>query len=93
MAQFIRPGIRARSAVTRLDFIIFCQFPDEMNLPDHSTLNRFHNGLIKEDLVDELHQQINQQFTQNQLKVEKAQTVIVDASIIQTASGKLKKIY
>ena len=39
-----------RSLVTRLDFIIFCQFPDEMNQPDHSTLNRFRNWLIKEGL-------------------------------------------
>ena len=61
-----------RSLVTRLDFIIFCQFPDEMNLPDHSTLNRFRNWLIKEGLADELYQQINQQLAHNQLKVEKA---------------------
>lgn len=80
-----------RSLVTRLDFIIFCQFPDEMNLPDHSTLNRFRNWLIKEGLADELYQQINQQLAHNQLKVEKAQTAIVDATIIQTAGGKLKK--
>lgn len=64
-----------------------------MNLPDHSTLNRFHNGLTKEDLVDELHQQINQQFAQNQFKVEKAQTAIVGASIIQTAGEKLKNLF
>ena len=30
-----------RSLVTRLDFVLFCQFPDETHLPDHSTLNRF----------------------------------------------------
>ena len=62
-----------------------------MNLPDHSTLNRFRNWLIKEGLADELYQQINQQLAHNQLKVEKAQTAIVDATIIQTAGGKLKK--
>ncbi|XXQ68145.1 transposase [Neisseriaceae bacterium B1] len=32
-----------RSLVTRLDFILSCQFPDEMNLPDHSTPNCFCN--------------------------------------------------
>lgn len=47
--------------------------------------------MIKEGLADELHQQINQQLAQKQLKVEKAQTAIVDATIIQTAGGKLKK--
>lgn len=47
--------------------------------------------MIKEGLADELHQQINQQLAQKQLKVAKAQTAIVDATIIQTAGGKLKK--
>lgn len=80
-----------RSLVTRLDFMIFCQFPDEMNLPNHSTLNRFRNWLMQGGLLDELNQQINQQLAQNKLKVEKAQTAIVDATIIQTAGGKRKK--
>lgn len=80
-----------RSLVTRLDFMIFCQFPDEMNLPDYSTLNRFRNWLMQDGLLDELNQQIKQQLVQNKLKVEKAQTAIVDATIIQTAGGKLRK--
>ena len=71
--------------------MIFCQFPDEMNLPDHSTLNRFRHWLMQGGLLDELNQQINQQLAQNKLKVEKAQTAIVDATIIQTAGGKRKK--
>ena len=78
-----------RSLVTRLDFMLFCDFPDEMNLPDHSTLNRF--WLIQDHLLDELLGQINQQLAQKQLKVQQAQTAIVDASIIQTAGGKQKK--
>ena len=80
-----------RSLVTRLDFMLFCDFPDEMNLPDHSTLNRFRNWLIQDHLLDELLVQINQQLAQKQLKVQQAQTAIVDASIIQTAGGKQKK--
>ncbi|ULJ61503.1 hypothetical protein [Wielerella bovis] len=71
--------------------MIFCQFPDEMDLPDHCTLNRFRNWLMHGGLLEELNQQINQQLAQNKLKVEKAQTTIVDATIIQTAGGKLKK--
>ncbi|XXQ68146.1 hypothetical protein ACKLNO_11190 [Neisseriaceae bacterium B1] len=42
-------------------------------------------------MANELHQEINRQLAHNQLKVEKAQTAIVDATIIQTAGGKLKK--
>ena len=80
-----------RSLVTRLDFVLFCQFPDETHLPDHSTLNRFRNWLMKDQLLDELLDEINQQLARNQLKVEKAQTAIVDASIIQTAASKAQK--
>ena len=80
-----------RSLVTRLDFVLFCQFPDETQLPDHSTLNRFRNWLMKDQLLDELIDEINQQLARNQLKVEKAQTAIVDASIIQTAGSKAQK--
>ena len=46
---------------------------------------------MQDGLLDELNQQINQQLAQNKLKVEKAQTAIVDATIIQTAGDKLKK--
>ena len=70
---------------------LISQYPDETQLPDHSTLNRFRNWLIKNDLLDELHDTINQQLAHNRLKVEKAQTAIVDATIVQTAGGKLKK--
>lgn len=51
-----------RSLVTRLDFMLFCHFPDEMNLPDHSTLNRFRNWLVKEHVLEDLMLQINQQL-------------------------------
>ena len=57
-----------RSLVTRLDFVLFCQFPDETHLPDHSTLNRFRNWLMKDQLLDELIAEINQQLARNQLK-------------------------
>ena len=49
-----------RSLVTRLDFVLFCQFPDETQLPDHSTLNHFRNWLMKDQLLDELIAEINQ---------------------------------
>ena len=72
-----------RSLIIRLDFVLFCQFPDETHLPDHSTLNRFRNWLMKDQLLDKLFDEINQQLARNQLKV--------DASIIQTAASKTKK--
>ncbi len=79
-----------RSLITRLDFFLFCNF-DELNIPDHSTLNRFRNWLMQDNTLDELIELINQQLAQKQLKVEKAKAAIVDATIVQTAGGKLKK--
>ncbi|WP_431733635.1 transposase, partial [Kingella kingae] len=32
-------------------FLLFCQFPDETQLPDHSTLNRFRNWLLKKFML------------------------------------------
>lgn len=79
-----------RALITRLDFFLFCGF-DELNIPDHCTLNRFRNWLMIDNTLEELISLINQQLSQNNLKVKKAQAAIVDATIIQSAGGKLRK--
>ena len=75
----------------RTDFMLFCHFPDEVKLPDHSTLNRFRNELIQNGLLDELMNEINRQLEQHQIKIKAAEVAIVDATIIQTAGGIQKK--
>lgn len=75
----------------RTDFMLFCHFPDEVKLPDHSTLNRFRNELIQNGLLDELMNEINRQLEQYQIKMKVAPAAIIEATIIQTAGGIQKK--
>lgn len=74
----------------RADFMVFCDF-DDMELPDHSTLCRFRNWLIRHALLNRLLGEINVQLEHQQLKVSKAALAIVDASIIETPAQPLKK--
>ncbi len=74
----------------RLDFYFFCGF-DDAALPDHSTLCRFRNWLAQDDTLAQLMALINRQLTKKGLKVEKAQVAVIDATIIQTASGKQRQ--
>lgn len=74
----------------RADFIIFCDFED-IELPDPSTLCRFRQWLIANDLLKALLKEINHQFEQQGLKVNQAQVAIVDASIIQSAGAPKRK--
>ncbi|MCP2041975.1 IS5 family transposase [Neisseria sp. HSC-16F19] len=79
-----------RCLSTRLDFILFCRF-DGLNMPDHSTLCRFRNWLAQDNTLAMLLDEINRQLADKQLKVEKAEAAVIDATIIQTAGGKQRK--
>ncbi|MCP4393230.1 MAG: IS5 family transposase [Alphaproteobacteria bacterium] len=76
--------------IVRADFIVFCEFSD-METPDFTTLNRFRNWLIKQDLLEPLFVLINQQLASQGLKVSNAQYAIVDASIIESAGKPTRK--
>jgi IS5 family transposase len=67
----------------RIDFMVFCDF-DEQEQPDHSTLCRFRQWLSNKGLMPILLGQINDQLASRRLKVSKAQTAVVDASIIES---------
>ncbi|MEZ5726778.1 MAG: IS5 family transposase [Burkholderiaceae bacterium] len=70
----------------RLDFLVFCGFDLGAALPDHSTICRFRNRLIKAKLDEPLLAEINTQLGRRGLKVNKARGAIIDASIIEAAS-------
>ena len=78
------------SLITRIDFNLFCRF-DELSIPDYSTLCRYRNWLAQDDTLSELPELINCQLTEKNLKVEKASTAVIDATIIQTAGGKQRQ--
>lgn len=78
--------------IVRADFIIFCEF-DDMDVPDFTTLNRFRNWLVSEELLQALLNLINEQLEAKGLKVAHAQFAVFDASIIESAGKPSRKAY
>ena len=78
------------SLITRIDFNLFYRF-DELSIPDYSTLCRYCNWLAQDNTLSELLELINRQLAEKNLKVEKASTAVVDATIIQTAGSKQRQ--
>lgn len=68
----------------RLDFMKFCEFELHETVPDYSSLNRFRNKLIQRKLDEKLFNEINRQLEILDLKVQKAQAAIIDATIIES---------
>lgn len=64
----------------RAAFLVFCDF-DDMELPDHSTLCRYRQWLIKSKLLQGLLAEISYQLQQQNLKVNHANIAVVDANI------------
>jgi IS5 family transposase len=70
--------------------MVLCDF-DDMELPDHSTVCRYRNWLIKYTLLEGLLEEPSHQLTAQRLKVGKAPLAVVDASIIETPAQPQKK--
>lgn len=70
----------------RLDFMRFCGFELDDQIPDYSSLNRFRNKLIQRKLEEKLLFEINRQLEKQQLKVEKAEAAIIDATVVESSS-------
>jgi IS5 family transposase len=59
----------------------FCEFELHETVPDYSSLNRFRNKLIQRKFDEKLFDEINRQLEILDLKVQKAQAAIIDATI------------
>lgn len=70
----------------RLDFMRFCGFELDDQIPDHSSLNRFRNKLIQRKLEEKLLAEVNHQLEKHQLKVNKAEAAIIDATVIESGA-------
>ena len=70
----------------RLDFMRFCGFDIDDEIPDYSSLNRFRNKLIQRNLEEKLLLEINHQLEEQELKVQKAEAAIIDATVIESKS-------
>lgn len=68
----------------RLDFMRFCGFELDDEIPDYSSLNRFRNKLIKRTLEEKLLLEVNRQLEEQELKVQRAEAAIIDATVIES---------
>lgn len=76
----------------RLDFISFCGFDINGDIPDHSTICRFRNKLIEKGLLEKLLDEVNNQLSDLGLKVKKTNLAILDATLIESNSRPKNKI-
>lgn len=67
----------------RISFLRFTGFSMTSNLPDHSTICRFRNELLKLGLYDELLKEINRQLVKKGLILRTG--AIVDASVVESS--------
>ena len=70
---------------------LFCGF-DDMEIPDATTVGRFRNFLIDNDLLDKLLDEINNQLEKYGLKIKNAETAIIDATLVATQASKYNKV-
>ena len=75
----------------RADFGAFCGMYNTKDFPDHSTLCRFRNDLVKTGLLDEILDEINTQLEEQGLKIKEGSIAIVDATVIRSAARPLRK--
>lgn len=75
-----------QSLRVRLDFMYFTGFELSDEFPDETTLCRFRNKLIKNNLHRKLFRCINRQLEKLGLKIESAQAAVLDATVIQSAA-------
>ena len=61
------------------------------DVPDHSTIWRYHKHLGEVGLIEPLFNQINEQLTQLNILIKAGSVGIIDASIIKAKNKRLKK--
>ena len=76
----------------RLDFISFCGFDINGDVPDETTICRFRNKLVEKNLLEKLLDEVNGQLVGLGLKVEKTNLAILDATIIESNSRPKNKV-
>ncbi len=70
----------------RLDFMLFCGSSVLDHCPDHTTICRFRQALVRRGLDAKLLAEVNRQLAGHGLKVERAPVAVVDATIVESAA-------
>lgn len=73
------------SLTVRLDFLSFCGFNLSCQTPDRSTINRFRNQLVKQDLLPKCLKLLNEELERLGLKI-KSGRLSIDSTIIESAA-------
>lgn len=73
----------------RLDFMVITGLE---KVPDHTTLCRFRNLLMSQNLWDRLLGSVNDQLENKGLKVKNSQGAIIDATLIESAARPCKEM-
>jgi transposase, IS5 family len=74
----------------KISFIRFVGLSMTSDVPDHSTICRFRNELLRLELYEKLFQEINLQLEEKEILVKKG--AIVDATVIESSRRPRKKI-
>lgn len=73
-----------RSLKVRIDFMLFCNFDFQGDLPDHTTFCRFRQRLIDKELDQKIFSLINIMLEAQNIKVKESEGAVLDATIIES---------
>lgn len=76
----------------RLDFMLFCGAAIIDHSPDHSTICRFRNTLVRLELYEEVLAEVNRQLQAHGLMMQAAPVAVVDATVIESAARPRREI-
>jgi IS5 family transposase len=76
----------------RLDFMLFCGAAIIDDSPDHTTICRFRNALVRLGLHEDLLAEVNRQLARHGLMMEAAPVAVVDATIVESAARPRRQI-
>ncbi len=69
----------------RLDFLVFCGFTLQGDVPDSTTIQDFRTKMIEHDLLDRCLKELNKRLEAANLKI-KSGSLVVDSTVIESAS-------
>lgn len=76
----------------RLDFMLFCGAAIIDHSPDHSTICRFRDTLVRLGLHEEVLAEVNRQLQAHGLMMQAAPVAVVDATVIESAARPRREI-
>ena len=76
----------------KISVIRFVGFPLSSPTPDHSTICRFRNALLKSGAFDELFEEINNQLVKSGFMVKEKSSAVIDATVVEANARPRKTV-